>query len=331
MTDPVTDLVAYLAGDAGTAGDRCRRALADPGSDLSHFLTAARERTRAAIAEPAFRGLGLSPAACLPPDLDAAASSAPAEKPDRRRLPWLVAAIALLVAGLSAWAPWRAGAAAPAGPAGGGDKPAPANQVSRGEARPGPVLPDDPVAARRAEPTVVAAKPSGPPAPPIGVPAKTTDPVPPKPPAPADERTTAVEDLAKKLQTTQNQAADLERRNAVLQGQVTALTEAVAQAGADCDKRAAELQKTIDTLKPVAAEASGLAEKLRKLQAEYDALKARLPAVPVKPKAGPGPPPIDPVKPPIDPIKPKVGLGPPPIDVKPPMVVKPPVEPKKKL
>ena len=323
MTDHVTDLVAYLAGDAGESGHRCRRALADPGSDLSHFLTAARERTRAAVAEPALRGLGLSPAACLPPDLDAAASSTPAEKPDRRRLPWLVAAIALLVAGLSAWAPWRAGAAAPAGPAGGDHKPAPANQVSRGEARPGPVLPDDPVAARRAEPTVVAARPSGPPAPPIGVPAQTTDPVPPKPPAPADERTTAVEDLAKKLQATQNQAADLERKNVVLQGQVTALTEAVAQAGADCDKRAAELQKTIDALRPVAAEASGLAEKLRRLQAEYDALKARLPEVPVKPKAGLGPPPIVP-------IKPKVGSGPPPIDVRPPMVAKPPVEPKKK-
>jgi chaperonin cofactor prefoldin len=192
--------------------------------------------------------------------------------------------------------------------------------VARGDARPGPGLPADPVAAFRPEPAVVAAKPSGVPmptlvpeegstgpAPATGVPAKITEPSLPKPPVPAEDRTKAVEALAKKLQETQDRAGDLERKNAALQGQVTTLMQAIAQGRADCDRRAADLQRTIDTLKP---EARRLADRLQELQVKYDALlKTRTPS---------------------DPIKPKVGFGSPPIEVKPPMDVKPPVEQKKK-
>ena len=196
-------------------------------------------------------------------------------------------------------------------PAGADDMPAPPNQVSRGEARPGPVLPADPVAALRPnpiwpEPPLVAAKSPGTPAPPVGVPAKTTEPVPPKPPVPTDDRTKAVEALAKRLQEALDRADDLERKNAILQAKVTTLTQAVAQGKADCDRRAADLQKTIDSLRPAAVEALKVRDELRDLRARYDALlKARPPVESVKPKVGFGPPPID-VKPPVDPVKPPV-------------------------
>src|SRR4051794_31677775 len=101
MSKTVNDLVAYLAGEPGDSADRCRRAPPDPASALSLFLSPARERPRAAVAEPAFRGLGLSPAACPPADFEE--SSDPDKPGPQRWLPWAVAAVAVLVAGLAMW------------------------------------------------------------------------------------------------------------------------------------------------------------------------------------------------------------------------------------
>jgi hypothetical protein len=329
MTDPVKDLVAYLSGEPGAAGDRCRRALADPASDLSHFLTAARERTRSAVAEPAFRGLGLSPAACLPADAETPAIE-PEHMYDRRWLPWLFASLAILVAALMAWAPWRAAAGprdddqpqAPgpvaARPAIGDVRLDQPGQFPRGEARIGSVeIPatgkPDPVGSEKA---AVPAKPSGlpvpppvpdqvptGPAPPIGVPTKVPDPVPAQPPTPGPpgDNRAVIEALAKRLKAAEDRARDLERdndalkqQNANLQAQVNKLILDVAraaQAHTDCLTRAAAQQKAIDVLQ-------ARIDTLKPLEAEALRLRARVKELEAALKA-----------PPIDPAKPKPGPG----------------------
>ncbi|HKB05603.1 MAG TPA: hypothetical protein VKD90_25490 [Gemmataceae bacterium] len=330
MSKAVNDLVAYLAGESGENSDRCRRALADPASDLSLFLASARERSRAAIAEPAFRGLGLSPAACLPAD-----SEEPSDQVELRLkhwLPWIVAAVAVLVAGLAIWSPWRAGP----GPAPRGDEPTPV--VVPVVARPASV--DTGVVPGAARPVQGDEKPAdarlGPDKPGAAVPNPIPVEVSPTPKAPdvalpptkvagvgrpaapvnpaADDPAKAVEPLAKRLEAAEARVAVLERENDKLRAQAAAVdrdnsslrtqvgamkrdADRAAQAHAACESRSAAQQKVIDGLKAEAA----------KLQGQVVALEAQLKA-----------------RPPIDsgPAKPKIGLPPPDL--------KGPVDPNKK-
>jgi len=344
MSKSVNDLVAYLAGEPGETADRCRRALADPASDLSLFLTSARERTRAAIAEPAFRGLGLSPAACLPADFEAPAESEPDERSDRHWLPWAVAGVAVLVAGLAIWGPWRSGPA----PGPRADDPAPVGEpvaarpapVDR-EAVPGLARPagdgEKPADAPLGTDKPVAAAPKvepGTPRPSITGPAPLEVPAVPKPAGPevpaakvaevgrpatpvnptVDERSKAVEQLGKRLEAAEARVAALERENDKLRAQAASL-----------DRDSTALRNQVGTLNREAARAAqahaacktqaaaqekvidGLKAEAAKLQQQVRMLEAQLK-----------------VRPPIDagPVKPKVGLPLPDLKV--------PVDPNKK-
>jgi hypothetical protein len=327
MTDPVKDLVAYLSGEPGGAGDRCRRALADPASDLSHFLTAARERTRAAIAEPAFRGLGLSPAACMPADAEPSAADLE-DRYDRRWLPWLFANVAILMAVLMAWAPWRAGAGpraedqakAPGPVVAAGPAPALGDlrldqpgQFPRGEARvgadlaaankPGGAGPDSSQIAGKAGgqfgPAPVPDAPTGP-APPAGLPIKIPDMVPPQPAQPGPPGDEA-KVMAKKLKAALDQVKDLQHDNdllkqtiADLQAQVNKLNQDLLQAVrslADCRNGAAAQQKVIDAQQARIDAMKPLADENARLRVRVKELEAAL-------KVPPG----------IDPTKPKPGV-----------------------
>jgi hypothetical protein len=331
MSKAVNDLVAYLAGEPGDSADRCRRALADPVSDLSLFLASARERTRAAVAEPAFRGLGLSPAACPPADFED--PLAPDRPRDRHWLPWLVAAVAVLVAGLAIWSPWRTGA----GPAPQAGEPGPvvAPVAARPAAVDAGVAPgaarsisgdEKPADARLSTDKPVAAVPNPvpvevpptPKAPDVALPptkgADVGRPATPVNPA-ADDRARAVEQLAKRLEATEarvavlerendklrTQAASLDRDNTALRTQVGTMkrdADRAAQAHAACETRSMAQQKVIDGLKAEAA----------KLQGQVLALEAQLKARPpidsglAKPKVGLPPPDL---KAPVDPNKKK--------------------------
>jgi hypothetical protein len=347
MSKAVNDLVAYLAGEPGDSADRCRRALADPVSDLSLFLASARERTRAAVAEPAFRGLGLSPAACPPADFEE--PSAPDGPRDRHWLPWLVAAVAMLVAGLTIWSPWRANpgpaplagepdpvvvpvAARPAA-ADTGVAPGAARSVSGDEKPADARLSTDKPVAEVPKSEAAAARPEAPvsnvPNPvPVEVPptpraadvalppTKVTDvgrPATPASPA-ADDRARAVEQLAKRLEATESRVAVLERENDKLRTQAasldrdnTALRSQVGTMKRDAD-RSAQAHAACETRSAAQQNViDGLKAESAKLQGQVRALEAQLKA-----------------RPPIDSglAKPKVGLPPPDL--------KAPVDPNKK-
>ncbi len=101
MTTRLRQLVDYLAGRSVEGGDRLREDLADPGSEASQRLAAARELTRASLSDTTLACFDLAPRVPVPVAVAAPppAKAALAWRPTRR----LVAAAALVLVVFGPW------------------------------------------------------------------------------------------------------------------------------------------------------------------------------------------------------------------------------------